>query len=69
MAIQRSGLQRDEFFLTTKVRDTHYPGPNSLPRRAELEFLGVEHVDLLLLHWPLTSGAVRLKVIWKTFKQ
>lgn len=59
MAIQRSGLQRDEFFLTTKVRDTHYPRPEFLASvERSLEFLGVEQVDLLLLHWPLTSGAV-----------
>lgn len=58
-AIRRSGLRREEFFLTTKVRDTHYSKPEFLASvERSLELLGVEQVDLLLLHWPLTSGGV-----------
>lgn len=51
--IADSGVPRDQIFLTTKV-----PHPDAAPelvqRDAEesLERLGVDYVDLLLLHWP-----------------
>jgi diketogulonate reductase-like aldo/keto reductase len=52
-AIARSGINRDEIFLVTKV------GRDNLGRRHfihsvqdSLEKLGVGHVDLLLIHWP-----------------
>ncbi|PTS82581.1 MULTISPECIES: aldo/keto reductase [unclassified Caulobacter] len=52
-AIAASGIKRDEIFLTTKVWVDHF-ADGDLQRSAErsLEKLGVDHVDLLLLHWP-----------------
>jgi diketogulonate reductase-like aldo/keto reductase len=52
-AIRNSGVKRDEIFLTTKVWIDHF-ADGDLQRSAEksLEKLGVDHVDLLLLHWP-----------------
>jgi len=52
-AIAASGIRRDEIFLTTKVWVDHF-ADGDLQRSAEksLEKLGVDHVDLLLLHWP-----------------
>lgn len=52
-AIGNSGIKRDEIFLTTKVWIDHF-ADGDLQRSAEksLEKLGVDHVDLLLLHWP-----------------
>ncbi len=51
--IAASGIKRDEIFLTTKVWIDHF-AQGDLQRSAEksLEKLGVDHVDLLLLHWP-----------------
>jgi 2,5-diketo-D-gluconate reductase B len=51
--IRRSGVDRDDIWLTTKVWLDDYP-PDRLRRSAEgsLRRLGVERVDLLLLHWP-----------------
>jgi 2,5-diketo-D-gluconate reductase B len=48
-----SGVPRDEIFLTTKVPHTD-AAPGLVERDAEesLERLGVDYVDLLLLHWP-----------------
>ncbi|QIG48595.1 aldo/keto reductase [Nordella sp. HKS 07] len=52
-AVARSGLKRDEIFLVTKV------ARDNLDRRhfthsveESLDKLGVEQVDLLLIHWP-----------------
>jgi len=52
-AIAASGIKRDDIFLTTKVWIDHF-ADGDLQRSAEksLEKLGVDHVDLLLLHWP-----------------
>jgi 2,5-diketo-D-gluconate reductase A len=52
-AIKASGVKRDEIFLTTKVWVDKF-ADGDLQRSAEksLERLGVDHVDLLLLHWP-----------------
>lgn len=54
-ALAASGVARDEVFLTTKVWPDAY---QELPDAAEgsLERLGVDRVDLLLLHWPSFRG-------------
>jgi 2,5-diketo-D-gluconate reductase B len=48
-----AGIPRNEFFLTTKIARDEY-APDDLRRAAEdsLRKLGVEGLDLLLLHWP-----------------
>jgi diketogulonate reductase-like aldo/keto reductase len=49
-ALRDSGLPRDEVFLTTKF----YPGRNDPVAEAgqSLKRLGVDQVDLYLVHWP-----------------
>ncbi|WP_454713759.1 aldo/keto reductase [Caulobacter segnis] len=51
--IRNSGVKRDDIFLTTKVWIDQF-ADGDLQRSAEksLEKLGLDHVDLLLLHWP-----------------
>lgn len=51
--LKRSGLARDDYWLTTKIHFEDYDPP-VLRKEAEdsLRDLGVEHLDLLLLHWP-----------------
>ena len=51
--IVESGVPRDEIFLTTKVPHDEATA-DEVRRDAEqsLERLGVDHLDLLLLHWP-----------------
>jgi diketogulonate reductase-like aldo/keto reductase len=53
-AIRDSGVARDELFVTTKL-----PAENAARERATLEAslaaLGLEHVDLWLVHWPPTD--------------
>lgn len=52
-ALDRSGLPREEVFVTTKIWPDSYP-PDAFRRAVDerLERLGTSHVDLLLLHWP-----------------
>lgn len=51
--LRASGVPRGEIFVTTKVWWTELE-PRRLERSAEasLKRLGLDHVDLLLVHWP-----------------
>ena len=51
--IRQSGLPRDQVFVTTKVWNSEQ-GFDKAIRAAEgsLKRLGLDHVDLLLVHWP-----------------
>lgn len=52
-ALRRSGVPRERVFLTTKVRPRFFEPARLGPSvEASLAALGVDHVDLLLLHWP-----------------
>lgn len=51
--IRKSGVSREEVFLTTKVRHTDLPaGLFEAAVAGSLERLGLPYVDLLLIHWP-----------------
>jgi len=52
-AVRRSGLPRGDFFITTKVADTRLDKAQFMPSvERSLEEIGVDQVDLLLIHWP-----------------
>lgn len=52
-AVRRSGVARDEVFITTKVADHRLGHDEFLASVPEsLKRIGVEQVDLLLVHWP-----------------
>lgn len=52
-AIKESGVARSDIHLTTKVAPENYgPGQVMDTSKQSLEDLGVDQVDLLLLHWP-----------------
>lgn len=52
-ALKAAGANRDDLFLTTKVWvDKYQPGDFAASVDESLEKLGVDQVDLLLLHWP-----------------
>ncbi|WLS09288.1 aldo/keto reductase [Shinella sumterensis] len=60
-AIQRSGIARENIFLTTKVWVANYAKAAFAASVEEsLRKLKADHVDLLLLHWP--NDAVPLDV-------
>lgn len=68
-AVAASGLPRDELFVVTKLN-----GPFQGEDRAvagldgSLDRLGLECVDLLLIHWPLPSRDLYLST-WRTFER
>lgn len=52
-AIRRSGLDRDEFFVTTKLWNSDQGYDSARVAAGEsLERLGLDYVDLYLIHWP-----------------
>ena len=58
-AIRRSGVPRQDFFVTTKVADTNLDTAGFLPSvEKSLETLGLDQVDLLLIHWPSHNDQV-----------
>ena len=49
-ALRESAVPREEVFLTTKFHPTHRDPAGELEK--SLRRLGVEHVDLYIIHWP-----------------
>ena len=74
-AIEESGIDRDEFFLTTKLWNTER-GYDTIRAAFEtsLNTLGVDYVDLYLIHWPANylqfgDDANRLNAeTWRAFE-
>lgn len=55
--IRRSGIERAQIFVTTKLWVTDYGYESALRAfDASLRRLGLEYLDLYLLHWPLPSN-------------
>jgi 2,5-diketo-D-gluconate reductase A len=56
IGIASSGVARDEIFVTTKL-DGQFQGEDRAIAGldASLDRLGLDHVDLLLIHWPLPA--------------
>jgi 2,5-diketo-D-gluconate reductase A len=51
--IADSGLPRSEVFVTTKLRGSQQGAETRQALEQSLDRLGLDHVDLYLVHWPL----------------
>ena len=67
--IRASGLDRSEVFITTKL-DGEFQGQERALAGLEgsLKRLGLDYVDLLLIHWPLPRRDEFIST-WKTFER
>lgn len=63
-ALQASGIPRDDLFITTKLWNTHHTNAQEAID-ASLEKLGLDYVDLYLIHWP-TPGKGTFVQAWKS---
>ena len=55
-AIAASGIARDELYVTTKLNNNrHEPAAAKESLKVSLEKLGLDKVDLFLIHWPLPT--------------
>jgi 2,5-diketo-D-gluconate reductase A len=67
--VRASGVDRSELFITTKL-DGQYQGNDRAVEglNGALERLGLDYVDLLLIHWPLPQRDEYVST-WKTFER
>ncbi len=53
-AVRRSGIPREEIFVTTKLDNSNHGYERALSSfERSLERLGLSYVDLFLIHWPV----------------
>jgi 2,5-diketo-D-gluconate reductase A len=68
-AIAAAGLGRDEVFVTTKLWNSEQGYDSTLAAfERSLERLGLEEVDLYLIHWPVPSEDRYLET-WRAFEE
>lgn len=67
--IRASGVDRSELFITTKL-DGEFQGDDRAVAGLEgsLKRLGLDYVDLLLIHWPLPARDQYVST-WQTFER
>jgi len=67
--IKRSGVPREELFVTTKLDGKHQGDDKALAGLEEsLKKLKLDYVDLLLIHWPLPKLG-KFTSTFRTFKK
>jgi 2,5-diketo-D-gluconate reductase A len=68
-AIAASGMPRDEIFVTTKLWNSHQGYESTLGAfRKSLDRLGLDQVDLYLIHWPVPTEGRALDT-WRAFER
>jgi 2,5-diketo-D-gluconate reductase A len=68
-ALAASGLPREEVFVTTKLWNAEQGHDSTLAAfEASLDRLGLDHVDLYLIHWPVPSED-RFVDTWQAFER
>ena len=68
-AIAASDIPREELFVTTKLSNGEQGHQSTLDACARsLELLGLDHVDLYLIHWPLPMFDLYLDT-WRAFEE
>ena len=68
-ALAESGIPREELFITTKLwNDDHGTQSAFDAFDASLDRLGLDHVDLYLIHWPSPKGD-RYVEAWKALER
>ena len=66
-AVRESGIDRDDLYVTTKVwNDMQGRGRTLQAFEQSMENLGLERLDLLLIHWPAPGSDLYVET-WETF--
>ncbi len=69
-AIEASGLARDEVFVTTKLNNNrHDPAVVATALDESLDRLGIDQVDLFLIHWPLPTIDIDYVDTWRALEE
>jgi len=65
-AIRTGGVPRDQLFITSKLRNGGHSRDAALKSfDATMKALGIDHLDLFLIHWPVPSQGKYVEA-WKT---
>lgn len=64
--LKRSGLKREEFFLETKLGPTLYENDSAIDDT--LLRLGVDYIDLMILHHPVNNYIYAYRMLEKAYK-
>jgi len=68
-ALAGSGLPREDYFVTTKLWNSQQGYDSTIEAfEASLERLGLDHVDLYLIHWPVPTEG-RFLETWRAFER
>ncbi len=68
--VRASGLARDDVFVTTKLWVTDFGYDKALAAcEASIQRLGLDHIDLYLLHWPLAGAFDRTLDAWRAMER
>jgi 2,5-diketo-D-gluconate reductase A len=68
-AIAASGIPREDLFVTTKLWNSQQGRETTLEAiDKSLSRLGLDHVDLYLIHWPVPSRDLYVET-WKAFEE
>ena len=68
-AVAASALDRDDVFITTKLWNNHQGFESALEGfDASLEWLGLDVLDLYLIHWPAPARNLYVET-WQAFEQ
>jgi 2,5-diketo-D-gluconate reductase A len=68
-AVAQSGLDRDEVFITTKLANDNHGHDQAIRALDEsLSKLGMDYVDLFLIHWPRPSEGKFVET-WQAFTE
>lgn len=66
-AVRRSGIPREEIFVTTKLWNDDHAYEKALRAfNKSLKNFGLDYIDLYLIHWP---GTNKRKEAWKAFEK
>ncbi len=67
--VRASGIPREELYVTTKLDGTYQGDDRAIEGLdGSLGRLGLDYVDLLLIHWPL-PGRDQFVSTWKTYEK
>nr|BBH91998.1 oxidoreductase [Thermogemmatispora argillosa] len=68
-AIRRSGLPREELFITSKLWNSDHGYDQALKGlETSLKKLGLDYLDLYLIHWPLPMKGLTVQT-WKALER
>jgi diketogulonate reductase-like aldo/keto reductase len=67
LGLKKSGLKREDYFLETKLGPTLYENEKAIDDT--LARLGVDYVDLMILHHPVNQYVYAYKMLEKAYKK